>query len=81
MEKYSPFKPTKGVFYMIINRRQMARDKLQLIRQGYSAYAENKEVCDYIEKELSSLNMPVRIERTPLGCWFIPEVEKEGSRD
>ncbi|SFI82821.1 hypothetical protein [Thermoflavimicrobium dichotomicum] len=58
---------------MIISRKQLAREKLEELKKGYSVYAETEEVAGYIEKELSSLDMTVHIDRTPLGCWFIPE--------
>ena len=58
---------------MIINRKSLARKKLENLKQGYSAYAETEEVARLIEKELANLNIPVYIDRTPIGWWFIPE--------
>lgn len=64
---------------MIINRKCLARKKLENLKQGYSAYAETEEVARLIEKELTQLNIPVYIDRTPIGWWFIPEKNKETS--
>lgn len=58
---------------MIISRRALAREKLEKLKQGYSVYTETEEIAKYIEKELPSLNIQVHIDRTPIGCWFIPE--------
>jgi hypothetical protein len=66
-----------AVFYyggevMIINRKQMVRDKLQQIIAGYSAYAETKEVTTMLKKELQLLNIEVYVDDTDRGSWFIP---------
>ncbi|MFC7442836.1 hypothetical protein [Laceyella putida] len=61
---------------MIINRKEMARAKLEKLKNGYSAFAETKEVADIIEKELKKLDIPVHIDRTEHGCWFIPQEPK-----
>jgi hypothetical protein len=29
-------------------------------------------VADLIEKEIAAMNMEVHIDRTSIGCWFIP---------
>lgn len=58
---------------MIISRKQMAKAKINKIKDGYSAFAETKEVIDYIKKELEKENIPVHIDETEQGCWFIPE--------
>ncbi|RAL26848.1 hypothetical protein [Thermoflavimicrobium daqui] len=63
---------------MIISRKHLAKEKLNKLKDGYSAYAETAEVASYIEKELSNLDMMVHIDRTPLGCWFIPEASNCG---
>lgn len=62
---------------MIINRREMARAKLEKLKKGYSAFAETKELVDLIEKEIEKLEIPVYIDRTEHGCWFIPKKPNE----
>jgi hypothetical protein len=64
---------------MIINRKRLAREKLEKLKKGYSAYAETEEVAKLIEKELANLNIRVHIDRTPIGCWFIPEKTEQPS--
>ncbi|MFD1737108.1 hypothetical protein ACFSCX_11150 [Bacillus salitolerans] len=57
---------------MIINRKQLVREKLQQILSGYSAYAETKEVANLLLKELQALNIEVYVDNTNIGSWFIP---------
>jgi hypothetical protein len=64
---------------MIINRKTLAKEKLESLKRGYSAYAETEEVARLIERGLAHLNVPVYIDRTPIGWWFIPEKNKETS--
>ncbi|MBA4495270.1 hypothetical protein ACFO25_00140 [Paenactinomyces guangxiensis] len=58
---------------MIINRKAIARAKIEKLINGYSAFAETQEVASLIEKEIAERNMAVHIDRTSMGCWFIPE--------
>lgn len=58
---------------MIISRRALARAKLEKLKQGYSVYTEIDEIAQYIEKELDTIDFPVHVDRTDLGCWFIPD--------
>jgi len=62
---------------MIINRRQMANSKVNKLKKGYSAFAETKEVIEYIKKELEKANIQVHIDETAQGCWFIPYKNNE----
>ncbi|SDW97243.1 hypothetical protein SAMN05444487_10878 [Marininema mesophilum] len=65
---------------MIINRKQLAKAKIEKLKRGYSAYAESKEVAQLIEKELGRLNLPVFIDRTAIGYWFIPKGQGDSHR-
>ncbi|MFC4075783.1 hypothetical protein [Salinithrix halophila] len=65
---------------MIISRRKLAREKVEKLKRGYSAYAESKEVAQLIEKELGAIEMPVFIDRTPIGYWFIPKGRGDDGR-
>ncbi|KSU83664.1 hypothetical protein QUF84_19440 [Fictibacillus enclensis] len=58
---------------MIINRKEIAREQVKKIQNGFSAFAETKEVAELIKKELMKLNIPVHEDTTDLGSWFIPE--------
>jgi len=62
---------------MIINRKSLAKAKLEKLKNGYSAFAETKEVAEWLEKEIATLNLAVHIDRTPHGCWFIPKQSKK----
>ncbi|MBO8171876.1 MAG: hypothetical protein H0Z33_08295 [Bacillaceae bacterium] len=62
---------------MIINRRAMARAKVEKLKKGLSAYAETREVAELVEKYIKENNLNVFIDRTPLGTWFIPEEEQK----
>lgn len=57
---------------MIINRKQLVREKVQQVIAGYSAYAETKEVAKMLKKELQLLNIDVHEDITSMGSWFIP---------
>lgn len=57
---------------MIISRRTIAKEKLEQLKSGYSAYAETNEVSQYLEKQIEEMGMNVVIDRTPQGNWFIP---------
>lgn len=57
---------------MVINRKHMARAKVEQLKQGVSAFAESTEVVHLMEKEISKQNLNVLIDRTPMGAWFIP---------
>jgi hypothetical protein len=65
-----------GGVAMIINRKQLMRDKLQQIMAGYSAYTETKEVAIMLKKELKLHNIDVYVDDTDKGFWFIPVKEK-----
>ncbi len=58
---------------MIINRKAIAREKVKKLKNGYCAFTDSREVAKLVEKEIADLNMAVHIDRTSLGCWFIPE--------
>ncbi|EGK07126.1 hypothetical protein ACFQ49_10140 [Kroppenstedtia eburnea] len=66
---------------MIISRKRMAKAKVEKLKRGFSAYAETKEVADLIEKELAQLDLPVIVEQTQIGYWFIPDVPAEQPLD
>jgi len=61
---------------MIINRRQMARAKIDKVKNGLAAYAETQEIIDYMKKELEKENISVHIDQTAKGCWFTPAKQK-----
>jgi hypothetical protein len=58
---------------MLISRKEMAMKKIEKIKAGYSAFAETKEVADYLKKELEKMNIQVHEDETEFGSWFIPK--------
>lgn len=58
---------------MIISRKKLAKAKLENIKRGYSAFAETEEVAKWLEKEIQTHNLKVDIDRTSVGCWFVPK--------
>ncbi|MDT8859407.1 hypothetical protein N0O92_04110 [Alkalihalobacillus sp. MEB130] len=57
---------------MVINRKDMALKKVEKIKNGFSAFAESKEVTEFIQKELKKQNIDVFEDITEVGCWFTP---------
>ncbi|WP_253296129.1 hypothetical protein [Bacillus paralicheniformis] len=51
----------------------MARDKVNRIKLGYSAYAETESLASLIKRELRAQNIHVYEDVTDIGSWFIPE--------
>ncbi|WP_261133244.1 hypothetical protein [Bacillus sp. Marseille-Q3570] len=57
---------------MIINRKEMAKAKVEKLKNGYSAFAETKEVAELIKKQATELNIEFVEDVTEIGSWFIP---------
>ncbi|MCA1032333.1 hypothetical protein LCL95_14965 [Bacillus timonensis] len=53
--------------------KKIIQEKLDRIKKGYSAYAENGEISHLLKKEIKALGLTVHEEITDLGSWFIPE--------
>jgi hypothetical protein len=62
---------------MVINRKEMARAKIEQLKKGFSAFAETSEVTEIIEKELVNLDLNIHVDHTPMGSWFIPVTDHE----
>jgi hypothetical protein len=62
---------------MIISRKQLAKEKVEKLKNGFSAYAETEEVAELIQKELDAVAFPVYVDQTSIGYWFIPETTGE----
>ncbi|KGP73622.1 hypothetical protein N782_03080 [Pontibacillus yanchengensis Y32] len=58
---------------LIMNRRRLVEDKIQRIVSGQTAYAESKELIRLVKRELERQNLPVYMDETDSGCWFIPK--------
>lgn len=64
---------------MIISRRQLAKAKVEKLKSGFSAYAETNEVAQLVQKEVDAIGLPVHVDHTSIGYWFIPEALGEAS--
>ncbi|MGM7702317.1 hypothetical protein ACSVDE_11380 [Pseudalkalibacillus sp. Hm43] len=62
---------------MIINRKEMAKAKVEKLLSGYSAFAESKEVAELIKKQAKELNIEFVEDVTEIGSWFIPAKPQE----
>ncbi|WP_243386064.1 hypothetical protein [Bacillus kexueae] len=56
----------------VIDHRQMAKDKVERIRNGVSAFAESADLVQLIKKEIEVQNLRVHEDVTEFGSWFIP---------
>ena len=58
---------------MILSRKELARIKLENLKMGYSAFTDSEEIASIMKRQINTLDMPIHIDQTTLGCWFIPE--------
>lgn len=61
----------------IFNSRKLAQEKLEHIKNGFSAYVESQELANLIKKEIQLLKLDVYEDNTEFGFWFIPNREKK----
>ncbi|WLR44173.1 hypothetical protein LC087_08900 [Bacillus carboniphilus] len=61
----------------VLSRNQMAKEKVERIRSGLSAYAESEELSQKIKRELELQNISVHEDITEFGYWFIPVQENQ----
>ncbi|HZH58028.1 MAG TPA: hypothetical protein VEY70_00240 [Metabacillus sp.] len=60
----------------IFNSKEVAQEKVESIKKGFSAYAESAELARLIKRELKKLQLDVYEDVTEFGFWFIPNREK-----
>ncbi|MBB5172733.1 hypothetical protein [Texcoconibacillus texcoconensis] len=58
---------------MVISPRRLAKEKVNNLLAGYSAYSETEEVSTLIKRECHKLNVDVMEETSSTGSWFIPK--------
>ncbi|KKI91726.1 hypothetical protein WQ54_12885 [Bacillus sp. SA1-12] len=56
----------------IINSKKFVQEKLEYIKNGFSAYVESPEIANLIKKEIQILKLDVYEDATDIGFWFIP---------
>ncbi|GAB7388650.1 hypothetical protein BSNK01_24880 [Bacillaceae bacterium] len=57
----------------VIEPRRIAKAKVEHLKNGFSAFAESNELVELIEKYIAEQKLNVNVDKTPLGCWFIPQ--------
>lgn len=53
-------------------QRIFREQKVNLLKNGYSAYAESTELIRLIKRDILRNALNVHYDETPIGCWFIP---------
>ncbi|MBU5468106.1 hypothetical protein KQI49_14855 [Virgibacillus sp. MSJ-26] len=52
--------------------RIMREQKVNLLKNGFSAYAESAELIRLIKRDIFNYALNVFYDETSSGCWFIP---------
>ena len=60
---------------MIINRGQIARDKLENLQNGQTVFADSPEIIERLRKFIKEYQLDVVEDVTDRGTWFIPQEE------
>ncbi|EPE62889.1 hypothetical protein EVJ27_02210 [Exiguobacterium sp. SH3S2] len=58
---------------MIINRGKIARDKLELLQNGQTVFADSPEIIERLRKYITEYQLDVVEDVTDRGTWFIPQ--------
>ncbi|MFD2046312.1 hypothetical protein ACFSTA_10970 [Ornithinibacillus salinisoli] len=64
---------------LVLHERRICERKMNQLRNGYSAYAESREVIRLLKREILKNNLDVYYDETSTGCWFIPMKESKSS--
>ncbi|MGP4071263.1 hypothetical protein ACTWQB_01755 [Piscibacillus sp. B03] len=56
----------------VLNKRQMADEKLNELLSGNTVYAETEELIRLMNRRIESHELDITIDETEIGCWFIP---------
>ncbi|PKR79278.1 hypothetical protein CEY16_05930 [Halalkalibacillus sediminis] len=57
---------------LVLQKRELADQKLNRLKNGYSAYAETEELSRMIKRRITSQKLDIHIDNTENGYWFIP---------
>lgn len=57
---------------MIINRGQIARDKISALQEGQTVFADSHDIIQRLQKAIQELDLDVVEDVTDRGTWFIP---------
>lgn len=57
----------------ILDRREMRDEKVKLLKEGRTVYAESPEFIRIIKRTIEKEKLSITYDQTESGCWFIPE--------
>lgn len=60
--------------------RIIREQKINLLKSGFSAYAESAELIRLIKRDIFKYSLNIAFEETSSGCWFIPLPPNESSQ-
>lgn len=55
-----------------INLRRMRDEKIENLKKGHNAFAEEDELIRLMKRAIEKENLHVECDETASGCWFIP---------
>lgn len=58
---------------MVIPRKSLLMQKIDQLKNGENAFAESEELMRLLKRDIARENLQVTIDRSPAGCWIIPE--------
>ncbi|NIK11073.1 hypothetical protein [Alkalibacillus almallahensis] len=54
-------------------KQRLANEKVNRLKDGYSAYAETEELIRLMKRRIKANNLEIFEDHTDIGSWFIPE--------
>ena len=58
---------------MVIPRKSLLNQKIAQLKNGENAFAESEELIRLLERDIAKENLNVVFDKTPAGCWIIPQ--------
>ncbi|MFD1038113.1 hypothetical protein ACFQ3N_06775 [Virgibacillus byunsanensis] len=59
--------------------RRIRDEKIALLKNGRTAYAESHELIRLIKRDIEKEHLTVHFDCSTTGCWFIPLSDKKSS--
>lgn len=59
----------------ILDRREMRDEKIKLLKEGRTVYAESPEFIRIIKRTIEKEGLKITYDEKGGGCWFIPADE------
>ncbi|GGN48927.1 MULTISPECIES: hypothetical protein [Oceanobacillus] len=60
---------------MVIPTKSLLNQKIEQLKNGENAFAESPELIRLLERDVAKENLNVVFDKTPAGCWIIPQRE------